>query len=278
MSADIVDAAGFVHVPAGPDARIVSLVPSVTELLFALGLDGLVVGRTGFCIHPRERVRAVPKVGGTKAVKLDAVRALRPTHVIVNIDENEKITIDALAEFVPHIVVTHPLTPLDNLALYALIGAIFGCEDAARRLGDALRVRLDALANVTWPERRVLYVIWRAPWMTIARDTYISSMLRLVNWQTLPAVTGGRAGAARYPSFDFSAPWLADVEAVLLSTEPYRFTERHREALAADPHLAGKTVRLVDGEMVSWYGSRAIEGVDYLRRLALDADALDDRG
>ncbi|HWX10562.1 MAG TPA: helical backbone metal receptor [Trinickia sp.] len=278
MSADIVDAAGFVHVPAGPDARIVSLVPSITELLFALGLDGLVVGRTGFCIHPRERVRAVPKVGGTKAVKLDAVRALRPTHVIVNIDENEKATIDALAEFVPHIVVTHPLTPHDNLALYALIGAIFGCEDAVCRLGETLRVRLDALANITWPERRVLYVIWREPWMTIARDTYISSMLRLVNWQTLPAVTGGRAGAARYPSFDLSAPWLADVEAVLLSTEPYRFTERHREALAADPHLSGKTVRLVDGEMVSWYGSRAIEGVDYLRRLALDADVLGDRG
>jgi ABC-type Fe3+-hydroxamate transport system substrate-binding protein len=278
MSAEIVDAAGFVHVPAGPDARIVSLVPSITELLFALGLDGLIVGRTGFCIHPRECVRAVPKVGGTKAVKLDAVRALLPTHVIVNIDENEKATIDALAEFVPHIVVTHPLTPHDNLALYALIGAIFGCETAAHRLGETLRVRLDALARITWPERRVLYVIWREPWMTIARDTYISSMLRLVNWQTLPAVTGGRSGAARYPSFDFSAPWLTDVEAVLLSTEPYRFTERHRDALAAEPHFAGKTVRIVDGEMVSWYGSRAIEGVDYLRRLALDADSLGDRG
>jgi ABC-type Fe3+-hydroxamate transport system substrate-binding protein len=277
MSAAIVDAAGVTHPPAGPDARIVSLVPSITELLFALGLEALVVGRTGFCVHPRERVRNIPKVGGTKSVKLDVVRALRPTHAIVNVDENEKATIDALAKFVPHIVVTHPLTPHDNFALYALIGAIFGCEDAAGRLGQALRDRLDALSRMPWPERRVLYVIWREPWMTIARDTYISSMLRLVNWQTLPAATGGATGAARYPSFDFCAPWLADVEDVLLSSEPYRFTERHREALAADSHLAGKTVRLIDGEMVSWYGSRAIEGVDYLRRLALDTQAFDGR-
>jgi ABC-type Fe3+-hydroxamate transport system substrate-binding protein len=270
MPAENVDARGTAHAPAGPDARIVSLVPSVTELLFALGLDRFVVGRTGFCIHPRERVRAVPKVGGTKAVKLDAVRALRPTHLIVNVDENEKATIDALAESVPHIVVTHPLTPRDNLALYALIGAIFGCQDAARRLGEALRARLDALSAMQWPERRVLYVIWRDPWMTVARDTYISSMLGLVNWQTLPAVTGGRAGSARYPSFELSAAWMADVDDVLLSSEPYRFTERHREALAADPQLAGKTVRLIDGEMVSWYGARAVDGLDYLRRLALD--------
>jgi ABC-type Fe3+-hydroxamate transport system substrate-binding protein len=275
MSAAIVDAIGVTHPPAGPDARIVSLVPSITELLFALGIERFLVGRTGFCIHPRERVRAIPKVGGTKSVKLDVIRTLRPTHVIVNVDENEKATIDALAGFVPHIVVTHPLTPHDNLALYALIGAIFGCEDAARSLGEALRERLDALSGTAWRERRVLYVIWREPWMTIARDTYISSMLRLVNWQSLPDVTGGASGAARYPLFDFDAPWLTDVEEVLLSSEPFRFTERHREALAADARLAGRIVRLIDGEMVSWYGSRAIVGVDYLRRLALGVQAFD---
>lgn len=274
MSADRVDAAGIEHAPAGADARIVSLVPSITELLFALDLERQIVGRTGFCIHPRERVRAVPKVGGTKSIKLDAVRALKPTHVIVNVDENEKTTIDTLATFVPHIVVTHPLTPQDNLRLYALIGAIFSREREAERLADALNTRLDALARTAWPERQVLYVIWREPWMTIARDTYISAMLRLVNWRTWPAATGGVAGAARYPSFDFEAPWLANVERVLLATEPYRFNAAHRDALAADARLAGKTVQLIDGEMVSWYGSRALEGVDYLQRLASDADGL----
>jgi ABC-type Fe3+-hydroxamate transport system substrate-binding protein len=263
-----IDATGTEHPPAGSDARIVSLVPSITELLFALGLGDRVVGRTGFCIHPREAVRAVPKVGGTKAVKLDAIRALAPTHIIVNIDENEKPTIDALAQFVPHVIVTHPLTPQDNLSLYTLIGDIFGCDSAAQGLRQALSSRLDALAQTHWPVQRVLYVIWRDPWMTIARDTYISAMLRLANWQTWPDATGGFAGANRYPTFDFDDPALAGVERVLLASEPYRFTAKHRDALAADPRLAGKTVQLVDGERISWYGSRAIEGLDYLRELA----------
>ncbi|TAM49686.1 MAG: cobalamin-binding protein [Paraburkholderia sp.] len=263
-----IDAAGVEHLPASNNARIVSLVPSITELLFALELGERIVGRTGFCVHPREAVRAVPKVGGTKAVKLDAVRALAPTHVIVNIDENEKPTIDALAEFVPNVIVTHPLTAHDNLSLYALLGAIFNREQAAQSLGQALSSRLHAIAREPWPERRVLYVIWRDPWMTIARDTYISSMLRLVNWHTWPDVEGGLTGGNRYPAFDFDDPALASVERILLSSEPYRFTAKHRDELAADARLAGKTVQLIDGELTSWYGSPAIEGVDYLRGLA----------
>ena len=91
-AAHFIDAAGRGHLPAGPNARIVSLVPSITELLFSLGLGEQVVGRTGFCIHPRDAVRDVPKVGGTKDVKLDALRSLNPTHVIVNIDENDRST------------------------------------------------------------------------------------------------------------------------------------------------------------------------------------------
>jgi len=264
-----IDAAGVEHPRAGSNARIVSLVPSITELLFALGLHERIVGRTGFCVHPRDAVRSVPKVGGTKAVKLEAIRALAPTHVIVNIDENEKPTIDALAQFVPHVVVTHPLTPHDNLPLYELMGGIFGCEGQAQRLADELCSRLDAVEREAWPEQRVLYAIWRDPWMTIARDTYISTMLRLVNWQTWPDVTGGFSGAERYPTFDFDAPGLATVERILLSSEPYRFTAKHRDALAADARLAGKAIQLVDGEMLSWYGARAIEGIDYLRSLAM---------
>jgi ABC-type Fe3+-hydroxamate transport system substrate-binding protein len=270
MNTPVPDAAGVVHAPAGADARIVSLVPSLTELLFALGLGRQIVGRTGFCVHPREQVRTVPKVGGTKAVDLDAIRALRPTHLIVNIDENERDTVEQLRGVVPHIVVTHPHTPRDNLALYALFGALFGCGDAAQRLAAALEARLAAAAAAaaTLPDTRVLYLIWREPWMTVARDTYISAMLRLVNWHTLPAVQGGPAGATRYPSLDFDAPWFAGVERVLLSSEPYRFTRAHRDALARDPRFAGKRIDLIDGEPVSWYGSRAIEGIDYLLRYA----------
>nr|MBA3254751.1 cobalamin-binding protein [Burkholderiaceae bacterium] len=96
MAARSVDAAGHIHATAGPNARVVSLVPSITELLFSLGLGEQVVGRTGFCIHPRAVVRDVPKVGGTKDVKLDALRALNPTHVIVNVDENDRSTFEKI--------------------------------------------------------------------------------------------------------------------------------------------------------------------------------------
>ena len=133
------DAVGRRHAPAGPDARIVSLVPSLTELVFELGLGDRLVGRTGFCVHPHEALRGVPKVGGTKDVKLERIRELAPTHVLVNMDENRRETVDALAAFVPHIVVTHPNTPQDNLPLFALLGGIFGAEDAAARLADELR-------------------------------------------------------------------------------------------------------------------------------------------
>jgi ABC-type Fe3+-hydroxamate transport system substrate-binding protein len=269
MSEHVTDAAGVEHAPAGADARIVSLVPSITELLFALGLDAQIVGRTGFCVHPREKVHSVPKVGGTKSVQIDAIRALRPTHLIVNIDENTLPTVDALRAFVPHIVVTHPQAPADNLALYDLLGTIFGRQHDAQRLRAALQARLGEAAARSWPAQRVLYVIWREPWMTVASNTYIAAMLRLVNWHTLPAVDGGAAGAARYPVFDFEGPWLADVDRVLLSSEPYRFTQNHCDALAKDPRLAGKRVELIDGEQVSWYGSRAIDGIGYLQDFAV---------
>ncbi|ASV97441.1 cobalamin-binding protein [Paraburkholderia aromaticivorans] len=269
MHTRAVDAAGVAHEPAGAAARIVSLVPSITELLFALGLDRRIVGRTGFCVHPRDKVREVRKVGGTKAVNLAAIRALRPTHLIVNIDENEHDTVEQLRTFVPHIVVTHPRTPQDNLALYTLLGAIFDRAQEAQRLCETLEARLHEAAAHAFSPQSVLYLIWREPWMTVARDTYISAMLRLVNWHTLPDVQGGAAGAARYPMLEFdTAPWLAQVDRILLSSEPYRFTQVHCDALKRDSRLAGKRIELIDGEMVSWYGVRAIEGIAYLLRRA----------
>lgn len=258
-----IDAAGQAHPPAGPEARIVSLVPSLTELLFDLGLGERVVGRTGFCVHPRAALRTVPKVGGTKDVRLERVRELAPTHVLVNMDENRRETVDELAAFVPHIVVTHPNTPQDNLALFELLGGIFGAEAAAAGLAADLRAALAEAAalRATLPDERVLYLIWREPWMTVARDTYIAATLAAVGWHTLPAVEGGETGAARYPAFEWTAPWLGEVERVLLSTEPYRFRETHVDEVA---RLAARPVTLVDGEMVSWYGSRAARGVRWL--------------
>jgi len=250
--------------------RIASLVPSVTELLVALGLGPRLVARTGFCVHPHDAIRDIPKVGGTKDVNLAKLRRLAPTHVIVNVDENRAETAEALREFVPHVLVTHPCAPEDNPALFEQMAQAFraepGVADRAGLLAEQVRAELEALRQPDWPFRRVLYLIWRNPWMTVARDTYISRMLALVNWHTLPDRAGGPRGAARYPAFDAQAGWLADVQEVLLSSEPYRFGAGHvAEAQALCPDAR---VRLVDGELLSWYGARAVPGLRYLRALA----------
>jgi ABC-type Fe3+-hydroxamate transport system substrate-binding protein len=241
---------------AGSDVRIVSLVPSVTELLCDLGLAPQLVGRTGFCIHPREVVRDIPKVGGTKDVKIDRIRELAPTHLVVNIDENRKETVEELARFVPSVVVTHPLGPEDNLDLYRLLGGIFDRPVETERLCDEFSAAYAALTAGTRPRAEVLYLIWRDPWMSVSRDTYISRTLALVGWETVPATA-----AERYPEIDPAAV-AGSVERVLLSSEPYRFREKHLAEVEA--LVPGARVTLIDGEMTSWYGSRAIAGLRYL--------------
>jgi len=264
------DAVGTLHRPAADGFRIVSLVPSITELVCDLGLAGQLVGRTGFCIHPRERLKAIPKVGGTKDVDLGKLRELAPTHVIVNIDENRRETVEEIAGFVPHVIVTHPLAPLDNLPLYRLIGGIFGRAREAEELCRRFEVAHAAvkIAAGGFAAERVLYLIWRKPWMTVSRDTYISRTLALVNWQTVP-----ETASARYPTVELDGAKLAEVDVVLLSSEPYMFREAHVAEARAMPELAGKRVALIDGEMTSWYGSRAIAGLEYLPRFrrALEA-------
>jgi ABC-type Fe3+-hydroxamate transport system substrate-binding protein len=254
------DAAGTLHGRAGDEATIVSLVPSITELICDLGLAGRLIGRTGFCIHPWETVRAIPKVGGTKDVKLERIRNLAPTHAILNVDENRRELADQLAEFVPHIIVTHPLGPHDNLALYRLIGAIFGRDAEAEELCSALARALAHLRTRAYPARDVLYLIWRDPWMSVSPDTYIARMLELVNWRTHPL-----APDDRYPEIELER-YAGRIDHVLLSSEPFHFRERHVDEVAAA--IPGARVSLIDGEMTSWYGTRAIAGLRYLAAYA----------
>ena len=263
------DAAGTVHAHAPRDARIVSLVPSITELLFDLGAGDRVVGRTPFCIHPREGVAGVPRVGGTKTPRLDRIRALEPTHVVVNVDENRREDADALAAFVPNVVVTHPLGPRDNLALYRLMGGIFASGEATDRLCRAFEHAASALESAArgFPQRRVLYLIWRDPWMTVSRDTYVSRTLALVNFTTIGGNGGGRDGR-RYPELALAPELFDGVDLVLLSSEPFPFKERHAVEIRALAGARCPAVRLFDGEMASWYGSRAIRAMGYLGRFA----------
>jgi ABC-type Fe3+-hydroxamate transport system substrate-binding protein len=273
----LIDAIGRAHAVARADARIVCLVPSISELLFALGAGDRLVGRTGFCVHPKHSIRTVPKVGGTKTVDIEKIRTLAPTHLIVNIDENEKSAVEQLATFVPNVIVTHPLGPLDNLSLYRLLGSIFGREDKAEELCAAFRKAYAGAVSscVGLPRERVLYLIWKSPWMTISRDTYISRTLAAIGWDTVQT-----DGQVRYPTIELTPALLANVDRIFLSSEPYAFRERHlkeiSEMLAAATHYFVPTpmeeydspmrVSLIDGEMTSWYGSRAIDGMKYLSR------------
>jgi len=222
-------------------------------LVCELGLADQLVGRTGFCIHPKTALKSVPKVGGTKSVNLKKIRELAPTHVIVNVDENRKETADALARFVPNVIVTHPLAPLDNFVLYRQVGKAFGREREAEMLCDRFDLAFRAVQERIFEKKKALYLIWKDPWMTVSRDTYVSRMLGLFGLQTVP-----ETAESRYPkltNLDVGA------ETILLSTEPYRFGEKHRKDLEQQTKLP---VHLIDGEMTSWYGPRAIEGLRYL--------------
>jgi ABC-type Fe3+-hydroxamate transport system substrate-binding protein len=220
-----------------------------------------VVGRTGFCIHPAEAVAGIAKVGGTKDVNIEKIRKLAPTHLVVNIDENEKPTVEKLAEFIPHIVVTHPMGPQDNPDLVRLLGGIFGAEEkAAAWCADFERELADVRALPKGPRNTILYCIWQDPWMSVSRDTYIARMMAEIGW-TSPAFDS----ADRYPKFEWTEALLASIDGVLLSSEPYRFTQAHVDALEKQ---IGKPVHLIDGEMMSWYGTRALEGLRYIAKIA----------
>ena len=195
--------------------------------------------------------------------------------MLVNVDENRRETVEAMRAWgadAPEIVVTHPLGPVDNLALVGQLARVFagapGMAERTAALASDLGRELEATRPDSRPVRRVLYLIWHQPWMTVARDTYLSQMLARIGWHTLPDAEGGPSGAARYPVVDGSEPWLHDVELVLLSSEPFAFDATHVEA--AQRLCPQARVIRVDGELLSWYGPRAVPGLAYLRALADD--------
>jgi ABC-type Fe3+-hydroxamate transport system substrate-binding protein len=260
----LVDWLGTRHASAGPEARIVSLVPSITELLVDLGLAPQLVGRTHYCIHPADVVQAIPSLGGTKKISLPKLKALGATHAVLNVDENTREMAEAIRAIVPHVIVTHPLGPDDNPPLYRQMGALFGRAREAEALVadyEAARSRLRDVAAAL-PPKQVLYLIWREPWMTVSRDTYIARLLALANWTTV-----GHDPALRYPEIAMTDDVLAATDLALFSTEPYAFTEADVAAFRA-AHPKGPPAALIDGEYASWYGSRGIKAMDYLANLA----------
>ena len=250
---------------AAPPRRIVSLVPSQTELLADFGLDAEVVGLTRFCVHPAGWKARKRIVGGTKNVQLDRVRELAPDLVIANKEENVREQVEALAGVAPVWVTDVP--DVDGaLRMVRSVGALVDRSAEAGRLADAVAAgfaRLGAEADGATP-LRALYLIWRDPWMTVGDDTIIADVLRRGGFENAVA------GRQRYPTLDAAEVTALDPDVVLLSSEPYPFGPAHvAEVRALAPRAR---VERVDGEPFSWYGSRLLRApaalAELRRRLA----------
>jgi ABC-type Fe3+-hydroxamate transport system substrate-binding protein len=215
-------------------------------------------------------VAGVPKVGGTKTVNLKKIGELKPTHVILNKDENRLEDAESLKTFVPNLVITHPVVASDNLALYKQFGEVFNRQERAQELAQQFSDELALCKEQAWSEKKVLYLIWKNPWMTISPPTYIASMLREVGLKAVGPTTGEAvAMPARYPQFESQDAALWNADAILFSSEPYQFSASDF-ADTADWALSAVPRSLIDGEMLSWYGPRAIAGLRYLRKFRHD--------
>jgi ABC-type Fe3+-hydroxamate transport system substrate-binding protein len=262
-----------VAVPARP-SRIVSLIPSVTEVLFALGLDDRIAGVTIFCTEPRDRVARTPRVGREKDPDLARIRALAPDLVVANMEENRRDVVEALrAEGIP-VWVTFPRTVSEGIGLVRELGDLTGAEDRAAALADpieALHARTRARVE-TRPRVRVFCPIWRNPYMTVNRDTYVHDMLWTCGGDNVFA-----AGGARYPTVTLEDVRAAAPDVILLPDEPYRFRAVHRADFAqmADvPAVRAGRIHLVDGKLLSWYGPRIAEALERLPTLlSVNAEA-----
>ena len=251
---------------ANPPARIVSLVPSLTEALFALGLGERVVGVTDWCVHPADKVAALPKVGGTKDANLEAIVALAPDLVIANHEENTRRVVEKLGAAGLAVWVTYPRTVREGATLLRELAAL-GATPAAIAAVVAPVEEAVARAEAEPLDRptRVFCPIWRDPWMAVGRDTYIHSMLELCGGANVFADRGDR----RYPIVALEDVEAAAPEVILLPDEPYAFGPRDAKELArlSVPAARDGRIHCIDGTLVSWYGPRIRPGLDALRSL-----------
>lgn len=233
--------------------RIVSLVPSQTELLFDLGLKDEVVGITKFCIHPKSRWKTTTKVGGTKNFHLSKIAALQPDLIIANKEENEKERISKLQQKYP--VWTSDIQTLpDALAMIKSIGQLIAKEKQAKELVNTIQTNFKALKKLG-KQRKVAYLIWQNPYMSVGRDTFIHHLLTACGFVNV------FADQTRYPTVTLQEIAALKADYLFLSSEPFPFKEKHLQQIQAA--LPTVKVHLVDGEMFSWYGSRLLKATDY---------------
>ena len=272
--ARLVDASGVALDLTRPPQRIVSLVPSTTETLCRLGLADALVGVTVYCVEPRAVVRTKRRVGGEKNPDLAAIRALAPDLVVANIEENVREHIDTLRAWSIPVWVTYPRTVDGSLAMIRELGAVTGAEAAAASLLaeiEPLLARVRA-AVAHRPPVRVFYAIWRNPYMTVNRDTYIHDLLAVCG---AASVFGDRP--ERYPTVTLDEMAARRPEVILLPDEPFRFRRVHLRDFAdfGDvPAVRAGRIHLVDGKPFSWHGPRVAEALRTLPALFHGPDFL----
>lgn len=232
--------------------RIVSLVPSLTETVVSLGIGDELVGITKFCVEPPGLHRTAALVGGTKDPELEAIFALKPTHVFVNEEENKPEHIAELARRVPTLN-TFPKGPADVPGMLREMAAFLGAGAAAEELARAIEAELER-AEGTQVGRRALYYIWREPYMVVAEDTYISAMMKALGYEN--AV---KDAATRYPELTVAAAKALRPDVIFLSTEPYPFRKRDVERLQGEwADEKAPPILKADGRLFSWYGSATL--------------------
>jgi ABC-type Fe3+-hydroxamate transport system substrate-binding protein len=240
-----------------PPRRIISLVPSQTELLFDLGLDEEVAGITKFCVHPAEKWRAKPRVGGTKKLHLEKIAALNPDLVIGNKEENDREQIETLEKTFP-VWMSDVCSLEDACRMIESVGELVGKEAPAQALCGKIS---EAFRELKAQERppTAAYLIWRKPWMVAAAGTFIDSMVEAAGFKNI------FFDKTRYPEITLEALGKRMPQTVLLSSEPYPFKQNHVEEIRK--HCPSAVVTLVDGEMFSWYGSRLLQAAGYFATL-----------
>jgi ABC-type Fe3+-hydroxamate transport system substrate-binding protein len=236
--------------------RIVSLVPSQTELLWDLGLKEEIVGITKFCIHPTQLYNAALKIGGTKNIDIEKIRSLKPDIIIGNKEENEKVQIEALqAEFPVWMSDIYNLN--DSLTMIDSLGKLTNKGNEAAEIIDNIN---NSFLKLVPLNSTVLYLIWKKPFMAAGKATFIGDMLQKIGLKNVISDS-----QSRYPELNINEIKELNPELVFLSTEPFPFNQTHISELRNE--LPNSKIILVDGELFSWYGSRLQKSADYFNEL-----------
>lgn len=242
---------------SSPPKRIISLVPSQTELLYDLGLRDEVVGITKFCVHPEEWFRSKTRIGGTKKYDFEKIRALQPDLIIGNKEENEQVQIEELMKDY-NVWMSDIYKLKDAYDMITRIGALVGKQQEATNLKLQIESEFQKILNPKSEFLNVAYFIWNNPYMVAGNNTFINEMLRVCGFRNVFQET-------RYPEINVKQLADANPEVILLSSEPYPFKEKHiQEFKEICPNAK---VLIVDGEIFSWYGSRLLQAPAYFGQL-----------